>query len=137
MNEASLLPDGRIPPEAFDALRTIAEPSRARIVELLGHGERCVCDLGSVLGLSPALASHHLKVLRSSGLIRERRVGRWVHYSLDPDRMEQLHRWIDRLLTPTTTPAPTDAPSGCGQDPTPARRPFGRPAIEARPMEIR
>jgi ArsR family transcriptional regulator len=137
MNDASPLPDESIPPEVFEALRTIAEPSRARVIELLGHGECCVCDLGSALGLSPALASHHLKVLRSSGLIRERRAGRWVYYSLDLDRLEQLRLWIDRLLTPTSGAATTDARPDCAQDPTPVRRPFGRPGIEARPMETR
>jgi ArsR family transcriptional regulator len=129
-NVPSMLDEG-LPPDIVKGLQAIAEPTRTRIIAFLGQGERCVCDLGGELGLSPALASHHLKVLRSSGLIRERRVGRWVHYSLDLDRMEHLRRWVDRLLDPTSVPAPTDARSNCAQEPTPVRQPIGRPAIEA------
>jgi len=60
------------------------------VIACLADGERCVCDLGTALGLSPALASHHLRALRDSGLIRERRAGRWVYYSLDRDRLESF-----------------------------------------------
>lgn len=94
-----------LPPDVFEALRTISEPSRARVIAFLGQGECCVCNLGSALGLSPALASHHLRVLLTSGLIRERRAGRWVYYSLDLDRLEQLRQSIDRLLTPSASAA--------------------------------
>lgn len=53
---------------------------------LLGHGEHCVCDVGEALGLSTALVWHHLRVLRPSGLLRERRSSSssWVFYALNP-----------------------------------------------------
>jgi len=114
MNDASAIPDEGLPPDAFETLRIIAEPSRARVIAFLGQGERCVCDLGIALGLSPALTSHHLRVLRSSGLIRERRAGRWVYYALDRDRLEELRTWIDRLLTPSNAAAAAEVPSSCG-----------------------
>jgi ArsR family transcriptional regulator len=114
MTDVSAIPDQALPPDAFEALRIIAEPSRAQIIAFLGQGERCVCDLGTALGLSPALASHHLRVLRSSGLIRERRAGRWVYYALERDRLEELRDWIDRLLTPSDAAAAADVPSSCG-----------------------
>jgi ArsR family transcriptional regulator, arsenate/arsenite/antimonite-responsive transcriptional repressor len=121
MNDRPASPDWVLPSDVLNDLQAIAEPSRARVMAFLGQGERCVCDLGSALGLSPALASHHLRVLRSSGLIRERRVGRWVYYSLDHDRVERLRYWIDRLLTPSSAGA-TLAPSECGVDSAPDLR---------------
>jgi ArsR family transcriptional regulator len=137
MNDAPSITDANLPPELLEALRTIAEPSRARVIEFLGHGEHCVCDLGSALGLSPALASHHLKVLKSSGLIRERRAGRWVYYSLDLDRVAQLRLWIDRLLTPTLDAAQGVASSHCAVDPTPIGQGSSRQQDSAQPAVTR
>jgi ArsR family transcriptional regulator len=116
MNDASSTTSWGLPPDIASGLSAIAEPSRARVIAYLGQGERCVCDLGTALGLSPALASHHLRVLRSSGLIRERRAGRWVYYALDVTRLEQLRDWIDGLLTPSNIAAAASVRSDCGLD---------------------
>ena len=105
------------PPLAHDdllALQAVAEPNRARIVALLSHGEHCVCDAGEMLGLSPALVSHHLRTLRASGLLRERKSGRWVHYSLDLERLATLRVAIADLLTPTDAATTPCLCSDCG-----------------------
>jgi ArsR family transcriptional regulator len=104
------------------ALQAIAEPTRARIVAFLGHGEHCVCDVGDMLALSPALVSHHLRVLRGSGLLRERRSGRWVYYSLDLDALARLRVAATALLTPTDEAATACLCSDCGQERP--RRPY-------------
>ena len=98
----------------LSALQAIAEPNRARIIELLGHGEHCGCDVGNALAMSPALVSHHLRVLRSAGLLRERRRGRWVFYALDLDRLAGLRAAVVGLLTPTDAAAAECACSDCG-----------------------
>ena len=103
-----------LPPSDLHALQTLAEPNRARIVELLGHGEHCVCDVGSALGLSPALVSHHLRVLRAGGLLRERRDRRWVYYALDLEQLSRLRAAVVALLTPTDAAATACACSDCG-----------------------
>lgn len=104
------------------AFQTIAEPNRIRIIELLSSGEHCVCQVGDALGMSTALVSHHLRVLRASGLLSERREGRWVHYSLDLERLANLRAAVLALLTPTDEasgacslchPAETSGPSDC------------------------
>jgi ArsR family transcriptional regulator len=104
------------------ALQAIAEPTRARIVAFLGHGEHCVCDVGDMLALSPALVSHHLRVLRGSGLLRERRSGRWVYYSLNLDALARLRVAATALLTPTDEAATACLCSDCGQ--ARPRRPY-------------
>ena len=96
------------------ALQAVAEPNRARIVALLGHGEHCVCDAGEMLGLSPALVSHHLRTLRASGLLRERKSGRWVYYSLDLERLAALRAAVADLLTPTDAATTACLCSDCG-----------------------
>lgn len=103
-----------IPPESLVALQAVGEPTRARIVALLGHGEHCVCDVGDALGLSTALVSHHLRVLRATGLLRERRDGRWVFYSLDLERLARARSDLDALLTPTDAAASMCLCADCG-----------------------
>jgi len=111
----------------LQALQALAEPNRARIVELLGHGEHCVCDVGGALELSSALVSHHLRVLRAAGLVSERRDGRWVHYALDLERLARLRAALVTLLTPTEAAAVACAWSDCG--PTMARRGGSTPKV--------
>lgn len=98
----------------FGVLQEIAEPNRARIIELLGHGKQCVCDVGEALAMSPALVSHHLRVLRAAGLLRERRNGRWVFYALDLDRIATVRAAVVGLLTPTDAAASACVCSDCG-----------------------
>ena len=73
--------------EPVDALaevfKLLGDPTRVRILDALTHGERCVCDLASLVGLSESAISHQLRLLRSSRLVRVRRVGRMAFYSLD------------------------------------------------------
>ena len=109
-------PAPALAPDVIVRLQAIAEPTRARIIALLGHGEHCVCDVGDTLALSPALVSHHLRALRDSGLLRERRSGRWVYYSLDLDALEKLRAAVSDLLTPTDQTAATCLCSDCGPE---------------------
>lgn len=66
-----------------DVFKLLGDPTRVRIVDALTHGERCVCDLASLVGLSESAVSHQLRLLRSSRLVRVRRAGRMAFYSLD------------------------------------------------------
>ncbi len=104
--------------ESLAALQALSEPTRARIVAVLNHGEHCVCDVSGLLGLSTALVSHHLRVLHASGLVRERRSGRWAYYSLDVERLARLRAEVDAFLTPIDEATAACVCSGCG----PARR---------------
>ena len=101
-------------PEVMRGLQAISEPTRARIVALLSHGEHCVCDVGDTLALSPALVSHHLRALRESGLLRERPSGRWVYYSLDLEHLARLRLAVTDLLTPSDAGATGCLCSDCG-----------------------
>lgn len=74
-------------------LSALADERRLRIVEILRDGERCVCQIQPALDISQPLLSHHLRVLREAGLVRDRRQGRWIHYALVPEAMEELRLW--------------------------------------------
>jgi DNA-binding transcriptional ArsR family regulator len=66
-----------------DVFRLLGDPTRVRLVDALSHGERCVCDLARLVGLSESAVSHQLRLLRAARLVRARRTGRMAYYSLD------------------------------------------------------
>jgi ArsR family transcriptional regulator len=73
-----------------DILECLSDPRRVAILESLADGQRCLCDISSALGISDALASHHVKRLRESGLVVAERRGVWLHCRLAPDALERL-----------------------------------------------
>ena len=95
------------PAKARALLKAMADPLRLQVLEALGAGERCVCELTSELGLAQSKLSFHLKVLREAGLIEARDEGRWVYYSLRTDAIEQLRGWLGDLAAKCSTPAPS------------------------------
>jgi DNA-binding transcriptional ArsR family regulator len=66
-----------------EVFKLLSDPTRVRLVDALSHGERCVCDLAALVGLSESAISHQLRLLRSARLVRVRRAGRLAYYSLD------------------------------------------------------
>ncbi len=73
-----------------ETFQTLADPTRLRIVEALTQEELCVCDLSAALGLSQSGTSHHLRTLRNLRLVKHRRAGRLVYYSLDDEHIRKL-----------------------------------------------
>ena len=70
---------------AVTAARAIGHPARLRVLVMLRSGELCVCQVTEVLALAPSTVSAHLRELRRSGLVAQRREGRWVHVRLSED----------------------------------------------------
>ena len=83
-------------PEAVEGLAetfsALGDPTRVRILDALSHGELCVCDLAAVLGLSQSAVSHQLRLLRGIRLVRPRRDGRIVFYSLDDQHIMSIFK---------------------------------------------
>ena len=72
------------------SFHALADPKRLEIVRLLTKGERCVCDLTDVVGAKQPLLSFHLKILREAGLVRSRRLGKWMYYSLNYETIDEM-----------------------------------------------
>jgi len=66
-----------------DAMKAAADPTRVRILKILEGGELCVCQIIAIMALGQSTISKHLFLLRAAGLIKDRRDGKWIHYSLD------------------------------------------------------
>ena len=79
--------------ETARALAALGDPVRLRIVSLLAAapgGSACGCELESPLGLSQPTVSHHLRILREAGLVTGHREGRWVHYQVVSQRLDEI-----------------------------------------------
>lgn len=78
--------------ELSDIFAALGNPFRLRIVDMLSRSrELCVCEVGDGLReLSQSGVSRHLAVLKNAGLVRDRKQGLWVFYTLDLHRMESL-----------------------------------------------
>ncbi|MBW1781929.1 MAG: winged helix-turn-helix transcriptional regulator [Deltaproteobacteria bacterium] len=70
--------------------KALGDPTRLRIVTALAGGEMCVCDLSAFLGLSESAVSHQLRRLKDLALVRHRRDGQVLYYSLDDDHVTAL-----------------------------------------------
>lgn len=68
----------------------LADATRAKIVHTLLTQELCTCDLAAVVGITESGASQHLRILRQLGLVKSRRAGKVVYYSLDDDHVVLL-----------------------------------------------
>ena len=75
----------------------LADPIRLSIVERLRDGERCVCELTDALEAGQSRLSFHLKTLKDSGLLTDRRQGRWVYYALNPETIGEIQQVVDAL----------------------------------------
>jgi ArsR family transcriptional regulator len=66
-----------------EIFKLLGDPTRVRLVDALSHGERCVCDLATLVGQTESAVSHQLRLLRAARLVRVRRTGRHAYYALD------------------------------------------------------
>ena len=70
--------------------KAMGDPTRLRIVLALRSGEMCVCDLAALLGLSESAVSHQLRRLKDLFIVKNRREGQVLYYSLDDHHVEAL-----------------------------------------------
>ncbi len=78
-------------------IEALADPTRRTIFERLGGGERSVGDLARNLPVSRPAVSQHLKVLKTAGLVRERREGTRRIYRVEPDGVAELREYFDEF----------------------------------------
>ena len=85
-----------------DLFKQLADPTRIRIFWFLCHCEECVMNLSALMEMSSPAVSHHLKQLRSAGLIVSRREGKEVYYTAAPTlQANLLHSMIEEVVAIT------------------------------------
>ena len=83
--------------KASAVFHALSDPTRLELVNRLFAGEQCVCELTDALKTGQSRLSFHLKVLKESGLILDRREGRWMYYALNEEAFEELEELIRTL----------------------------------------
>jgi len=76
--------------ELADLFKALGDPTRVRIIHALLQSELCVHDLTEVLAMGQSAISHQLRLLRNTRIVKRRKVGKTVFYSLDDDHVEQI-----------------------------------------------
>jgi DNA-binding transcriptional ArsR family regulator len=73
-----------------EIFKVLSDPTRLKIVQALEMDELCVCDIAALMGLSQPSVSHHLKILRQSGVVKYRRSGKMAIYSVKDSHISAL-----------------------------------------------
>lgn len=80
-----------------EALHTLADPTRLRLVELLAEGERSVGELVEGVEIAQSGVSRHLGILNDAGFVEARPDGQRRLYSLRPERFQEIDAWLGRF----------------------------------------
>jgi ArsR family transcriptional regulator len=78
--------------------KALQDENRLQIIEMLQGGEQCACKLLEHLQIEQSTLSHHMKILCQSGLILGKKVGKWMHYSINPEEANKLLVLLQHLI---------------------------------------
>ena len=79
--------------------KTLSDPNRLMIVDMLSCGELCACVILEKFNITQPTLSHHMKSLSDSGLVNGRKEGKWIHYSLNDEAVKKLRAYIEEVTT--------------------------------------
>lgn len=88
------------PEKEAQVFKALSDPNRLRILEILTGGEQCACKILEELNISQPTLSHHMKILCDAGLTTCKRSGKWCHYTLDPEGIQTVSLWLNRMSRP-------------------------------------
>jgi len=78
--------------DVADLFKALGDPTRVRIIHALLQSELCVHDLTVVLGMGQSAVSHQLRILRNMRIVKRRKEGKTVYYSLDDEHVAQIFK---------------------------------------------
>ena len=79
--------------------KAFCDENRVQIFRLLQSGERCACELLEEMKLSQPTLSHHMKILCDSGIVVARKEGKWMHYSISTEGVQDSMNCLKELTT--------------------------------------
>ena len=79
--------------DLLTVFKALSDETRLKVIKLLEHGELCVCDITAALDMSQSKVSFHLGVLKNASLVKSRKEGKWMHYTINDSN------YFNRLLT--------------------------------------
>ena len=84
------MPDDEVLYELADLFRVFGDSTRIKILYLLFESEMCVCDIAALLGMTQSAISHQLRALKNARLVKSRRDGKTVFYSLADEHVKTI-----------------------------------------------
>lgn len=84
-------PERRELDQLSDLFKILSDRTRIAILQTLDQNEMCVCDLANVLDMTKSSISHQLATLREAHIIKSRRAGKEVYYTMDDDHVTKLY----------------------------------------------
>jgi len=94
--------------ETYETIaKAVADPNRVRILKLLEAGELCVCQITTVLDMATSTISKQLAELKKSGLVQQKRDGKWVYYRLAERELNSYARHFLGLISQLLNDDPT------------------------------
>lgn len=81
-------------------MSVLGEPMRLAILDMISCSEMCACDILDGLTISQSTLSHHMRVLQKAGIVNAKKDATWVYYSIDPQKVAELHVILDAILLP-------------------------------------
>ncbi len=79
--------------------KALADTNRLMIVDMLSGGELCACRILEKFNVTQPTLSHHMKILCDSDLVNGRKEGKWMYYSLNPDKVKDLTNFLSAITT--------------------------------------
>ncbi len=97
-----------------ETFKALGDATRLRIVGMLAeNGEMCVCVIMEQLGMGQSAVSHHMAALKRAGLLRSRRQGQWIHYSLDIEALQTTLAFLSKIADGAASSAGKRPNSAC------------------------
>jgi len=105
------LPEADVVDELAEVFGLLSDPNRLRLLaSMLEGGELCVCDLAAAAGMTESTTSHALRLLRAHHVVKARRAGRMMHYSLLDGHVRMLLDVALEHVGHADSPGPVSAP---------------------------
>lgn len=86
------LPDEEILYDIAELFKVFGDSTRTRIISALFEAELCVCDIADLLKMTKSAVSHQLRTLRQTKIVKSRRSGKEIYYSLDDDHIKEIYK---------------------------------------------
>ena len=80
--------------------KVMSNPKRLKIIDMLSEGELCACKILEEFHITQPTLSHDMKVMCDLGIVKARKEGKWMHYSLNLEKMNEIYKVIGKLMVP-------------------------------------
>lgn len=95
----SRMPNEEILADVAELFKVFGDSTRTRILSALFEAELCVCDIAELLGMTKSAVSHQLRILRQTKIVKNRKQGKVVYYSLDDEHVSRIYKMALEHLT--------------------------------------